>query len=1647
MLPNLNLCCSRKVVNMKYAFVVLFAVAICTLSAALFENAEYNFRQPDGSQLSLFYSGDEFQHRLHDENGYTVMADPSTGFAVYALPGEQGLKASSHRVGSIDPAGLGIPQNLMPNPEKRDKMIREKEMLAASGSRTSPSGTINNIFIFIRFLDQNEYTTPVSSYDLMVNSSTSESMHGYFLQDSGNQLTVNGSFCPNPVGGIVRSFQDGHNRGYFSPYNAATNPGGYEDEDQGRSRMHAMFRAAVNSVGSSVSPSLNVDGDGDGFVDNVIFVIQGDPDPVWRSMLWPQQWFLEFMPAVFETVYINNKIVRTYNIQLSNMLIDPVNSTIAGTGVLCHEFSHSIGFPDLYHYNGDGFTPVGPWEVMGSTGTIPQPHFTFAKQKYAGWTGSIPEITPTANPATYTLSAINTSPFAAYKIASSMPNQFYVLEYRKSTAPYGSSLPGSGLIVYRVTQYYQIGTMPFPVEGNEEGSPDEFYVYRPFDHGGCYHGLISQAHFSLSSGRRSFHNLTDATPWLYTIAGEEYLDGNLQLTDIIENADGTISFTVHSSDLNVWTGDTDNNWNIASNWSKGTVPTSNDWVEIPPTSHNYYPVVTADAEARYISVHNGTALSVGHAELHVYGNLDCYGRLTSASNDAVYFVDGNLNFHSGSDTWFYWDVHFYVKGDASFLEGSNVDMDHGLLEFYSTGSSSMFVKSPSSVNNLKSSKHFPYALVLSSESTQPLSISGNLYIDDGCFVSQFYTGSTKLFGNLLAYGTGAVTLSQGTLDLLGTQNSTINIANSSGYLNNLCISKTDSASVTMNSDLKVNGNLEILEGVLNASLYKLQLGGDYICGLGTSAFSPGIATLSLIGSNLQTLSPIHVYRLELNKSGGYWNIPLGSDILADYYNWTAGSYTVSGGSFSVSFLDDPGIFGVITLSSGTISYHQASNVFIDLRGQLTISGGTFSISGGSGIAYFGYIDAATLTMSGGILDFCSQGILVPDMFDFTENITGGTIRTVGSLIVERTDFIPVNNSFEFYGSADAELSLMPGSSLFNVVCNKFAQREGEASLIAADRNGHSREIQRSNALTCSSALELNGSLIIQRGIFNVNGQYLQISQDMIVNSSLSMLNEGSITIEGEVLWNGTAEVSSGLFCCYGNWTFGVRSTANLGGSTTTLTSYTGAQLTNASSSASFGHLELNSLGDDPVFSFSTPNGQSLKIAGSLTLNGDNILSLGASCEVGTSCTIGSQASLILASGAVLDVQGYLNQSGTLNVGQGNVASHGYWSLPTTGNLVINGGYFYNNCPWIERGNFNLYGAISITDGNLEVYDNSVSIYANPVRVFNNAYLKMGRSFRAVEAGAYQPVGGTLYLEGSYGGELNIGDGNYLNDLVINKDDEYAYLILSQETTINGDLLLMSGYLDAGSYSHNILGSASIGSLMYLGAGGSLAMGQNKNLNVTSGGYLYLGGSPEMPVLVTRNSTTGYYNFNVLSGGTLAADYAIFEFVNGNGVYLQSGSQVDPYHCFTGCTFRNGVAGGSLLRIDNSQFFTVDGAIFPANIWSGATNVSKGSNSGEVTFINYSGAFAGEAFEDDGFGRIVWNLNGILPVQSLNLLRSSDTGGLMLLWEYGSLYDSFNVYVSETPDGIYTLLGTCTENIYPVPSNLSKAFFRVVAVRN
>ncbi|MDD4309764.1 MAG: M6 family metalloprotease domain-containing protein, partial [Candidatus Cloacimonetes bacterium] len=557
---------------MKSVVTCILILMISILSANYVENQAFNYLQPDGKQLELMVTGDEYYRRMHDKAGYTVLRHPDTGYAVYAIQRNGEIVASDYKVGQIDPVSLNIPPSLKHNKQQIEAVTNElRPEQGTNNVRISTIGTVNNIFIFVRFLDQTEYTTPIAEYESLCNSMVNPSMRGYFLEDSSGQLTVNTSFFPNPEDGIVRSFQDGHNRGYFSPYDATTNPIGYSSGTNGRSRMHALMRTAVNIISPSVPSNLNVDGDGDAFVDNVTFVFKGEADPIWLSQLWPQQSFLDYNPLIYETVTINNKIVSCYNIQLSDQLIEPVNNTVNRIGVVCHEMSHSFGFPDLYHTTDDNLNPVGPWELMGADGYVPQPHFAYQKMKYGNWVGSIPTLTPTSTPTTYTLTSINESPFACYKIPSSSPNQFYVVEYRRRNASYGNSLPGSGLIVYRVTTSYQVGTITIPLEGNSDGPPDEIYVYRPngrpdFD------GTVNSANLSRSVGRPSIYGSSDPDPWLYNATATWRIDGNLMITDITENTGSTISFTLHGANLNVWKGDTDEYWNVASNWSLGIVP-------------------------------------------------------------------------------------------------------------------------------------------------------------------------------------------------------------------------------------------------------------------------------------------------------------------------------------------------------------------------------------------------------------------------------------------------------------------------------------------------------------------------------------------------------------------------------------------------------------------------------------------------------------------------------------------------------------------------------------------------------------------------------------------------------------------------------------------------------------------------------------------------------------------------------------------------------------------------------------------------------------------------------------------------------------------------------------------------------------------
>ncbi|MDZ4182380.1 MAG: M6 family metalloprotease domain-containing protein, partial [Candidatus Cloacimonadaceae bacterium] len=500
----------RKICLCPCLILILLTAFSIPVYAAFLRDMPIRITQPDKSVLDIFASGDEYHNWLHDKDNYTIIQHPETGYYCYAEMSGDRIGASSFIVGKDDPAKHGLLPGI--NISESEYRQRRATLFQNPDQRNAPTtGTINNIVIYIRFSDETEFGQLNSIYDGWFNTGTS-SQRNYFLEASYNQLTVNTSFYPAPSGGYVVSWQDGNPRSYYQPYNATTNPGGYNGDTQRRTREFTLLQNATNGVSSQIPTGLNIDSDGDGRVDNVVYIVKGSAGE-WSSLLWPHRWSL-----YDRYVYINGKRVYDFNFQLQNFL------SSQNVGVICHEFFHTLGAPDLYHYTGNGISPVGSWDLMESNTNPPQHMGAYMKAKYGNWL-SIPTIS--ADQA-YTLNPLTSQTGSAYRINSGVSTQYYIVEFRKKTGTFENSIPGSGLLVYRIDT---------TASGNASGPPDEVYLYRP---GGSttVNGTVSSANYSQETGRTMINPETSPGPFY-----QNGTMGTLALNGIGSSAGTTMSFS------------------------------------------------------------------------------------------------------------------------------------------------------------------------------------------------------------------------------------------------------------------------------------------------------------------------------------------------------------------------------------------------------------------------------------------------------------------------------------------------------------------------------------------------------------------------------------------------------------------------------------------------------------------------------------------------------------------------------------------------------------------------------------------------------------------------------------------------------------------------------------------------------------------------------------------------------------------------------------------------------------------------------------------------------------------------------------------------------------------------------------------------
>lgn len=485
--------------RIRILLLAMLLLGVTSIFPAPFQNVKKILKQPDGTELHCFASGDEFYNRLHDADGFTIV-QAENGYFVYATVDARGNVVPTEYVAGItDPKTLGLRPDAMISQYDYHKRRQEKTAMMRDVKDTDDEvlnhGVYNNIVVFIKFKGDADMTTSASTMESMFNANGyyDISMNNYFKKATYNQLSMVSHYYPMPEGDKIIAYEDIYPRNYYQPYNPTTNPEGYTNQAE---REFPLLKRAIESIADYVPDTLNIDRNNDGYIDNVIFVVKGNVGD-WSDLLWPHMWSM-----YGEEAYINGKRVGTFNFQLET-------SSYFSVSTLCHEMSHSLGFPDLYHYisGTDHLSPSGPWDLMCGNANPPQHSSTYMKHKYGTWIDEIPEITEYG---TYTIEANSWEGGRrnCYKIASNNPKQFYLLEFRNKNNFFEKGLPSSGLLIYRIDTRYH-GCADY----NGYDTFDEVYIFRP---GGTpmRNGTINGAAFSKDLERTVFNINTDPYPFL-----------------------------------------------------------------------------------------------------------------------------------------------------------------------------------------------------------------------------------------------------------------------------------------------------------------------------------------------------------------------------------------------------------------------------------------------------------------------------------------------------------------------------------------------------------------------------------------------------------------------------------------------------------------------------------------------------------------------------------------------------------------------------------------------------------------------------------------------------------------------------------------------------------------------------------------------------------------------------------------------------------------------------------------------------------------------------------------------------------------------------------------------------------------------------
>lgn len=553
---------------------------------------------------------------------------------------------------------------------------------------------------------------------------------------------------------------------------------------------------------------------------------------------------------------------------------------------------------------------------------------------------------------------------------------------------------------------------------------------------------------------------------------------------IMHNASGSFGGPVFEDDDNglihwpscgVWEGDYSTEWHDRANWRFDyQYPDINTDVVIP-SGTPYYPVVsTQTARINSLWMGSNTSLVVNQYGVIVTDYSDIAGYLEIAGTNTTLSSD-SLVWQQGSSAYLSTTSRIDITGNMFIRHGSNLNLNAGNIYFYGNGESQLICHDTAQVYELYNYKNSPYSLSLVGDTLARLTVKGYFRNGPGatlrCPSSQEWQFMSALVNT--ASDNGHFRCENGTFRLKGNTGSLFRI-NSGDYFNNLIIetpSKISLYGIGTVDTLRVKGNLVINSpstSGITANAFKILIWGDWINNVGTNAFNAGTSkvvfmdpsvpqavqgntnfynltagdwessTVNFYGQN--TINNVFESFFTTNVYGTLNASQVFSDNDFAFLNvYDGGAVTFSNfqqgapvhvydGTFTVNDLFEDYVKSNYTIDDGLISLGQtySPTASHDLYyASIIINGGELRFTGGNGVSLWPRASGqASVTMSAGIFDLTNQEVVIKPT-GFTENITGGMIRTTLGFSADptATNFNPTGGTVELYGTEDCSFSM------------------------------------------------------------------------------------------------------------------------------------------------------------------------------------------------------------------------------------------------------------------------------------------------------------------------------------------------------------------------------------------------------------------------------------------------------------------------------------------------------------------------------------------------------------------------------------------------------------------------------------------------